>query len=190
MGDYDDTEVNYSAPTLSAVIALMGALRNRKTIETRARSLARINKQIDDATIKLTALTAKAEQDEAALAERAAALDAREAGIAQREDEFASSVETARDELRSYHDQLTRAERQLIHRVMATAGITGNWNPNLQSPPSWEQLRKMVANLPADLPAASPVEVISENARQDWAGHTFVPGSTLTRSTIREAQRE
>src|SRR6516164_6629003 len=110
----DDTEVNYSAPTLSAVIALMGALRNRKTVEARARALARINQQIDDATTKLTALTAKAEQEEAALAQRAAALDEREAGIARREDEFASSVETVRNELRSYHDQLTQAERQLI----------------------------------------------------------------------------
>jgi hypothetical protein len=182
----DDTEVNYSAPTLSAVIALMGALRNRKTVEARARALARINQQIDDATTKLTALTAKAEQEEAALAQRAAALDEREAGIARREDEFASSVETVRNELRSYHDQLTQAERQLIHRIMATAGITANWNPNLQSPPTWEQLRRMVADLPADLPATPPTEVIQENVREDWAGSVFMPGTTLTR-TVRGA---
>jgi hypothetical protein len=190
MSDYDDnTEANYSAPTLSAVITLMGALRNRKTVEARARALARINQQIDDATTKLTALTAKAEQDEGALAERAAALDAREAALDARVDWFAASLAEARDELRSYHDQLTQAERQLIHRVMATAGITANWNPNLQSPPTWEQLRRMVADLLADLPAAPPAELVSQEAREDWTGNVFVPGSTLTRS-IREAQRE
>jgi hypothetical protein len=39
----------------------------------------------------------------------------------------------------------------------------------------------MVAGLPDDLPAPA-AEVVSENVRQDWTGHNFISGSTLTRS--------
>jgi hypothetical protein len=68
---------------------------------------------------------------------------------------------------------------------MSTAGILGEWNPNLQPLPSWQQLRGMIADLPADLPVASPA-VVSKEVQEDWAGSVFVPGSSLTR-TIRGA---
>jgi hypothetical protein len=126
---------------------------------------------------------------QAALAARETALDERERAITQREDEFEASLKEARDNLHEQHAHLVETHRQLVHRIMSCSGILGEWNWNLQSPPSWEQLRKMIANLPADLPAASPAEVISENAREDWSGNVFVPGSTLTRS-IREARHE
>jgi hypothetical protein len=57
----------------------------------------------------------------------------------------------------------------------------GNWNFDLQGVPNWQQLRRMVAGLPDDLPAPA-AEVVSENVRQDWTGHTFIAGSSLTRT--------
>jgi hypothetical protein len=60
------------------------------------------------------------------------------------------------------------------------------WNPTLQDLPTWDQLRRQIVDLPADLPAAPPVEVVSENMREDWSGNVFVPGSSLTRSIAKE----
>jgi hypothetical protein len=43
----------------------------------------------------------------------------------------------------------------------------------------------MIADLPDDLPAEPPAEVVSQNVTGDWTrGHTFIPGSTLTRTII------
>jgi hypothetical protein len=163
----------------------MSALRNRKTVEARARALVRINQQIDDATTKLITLTAKAEQDEAAFAERVAALDAREAALAERDTAFESSAQTVRDELHAHHARIVAAERQLVYRIMSCAGITGEWSSDLRPLPTWQQLRQMVAGLPDDLPATPSAEVISENVREDWTGHTFLPN--LTRSINKAA---
>jgi hypothetical protein len=69
---------------------------------------------------------------------------------------------------------------------MSTAGILGEWNWNLQSPPAWEQLRRMVADLPEDLPAPR-AEVVSQETREDWTGHTVIADSSLTRSISHKA---
>jgi hypothetical protein len=128
----------------------------------------------DEARAEAAEIVAKIERDTNALAERERALDARKAA-------FASSLEDARCELYAHHNRIEQAHRQLVHRVMATAGITGNWNFDLQDPPTWQQLRRMIADLPDDLPAPA-AEVVSENVRHDWAGSEFIANTTLTRS--------
>jgi hypothetical protein len=160
-------------------IALCQIAKN-KTVAAQLKKLRRVNRQIADAEAKVIAVQDQAEQMQAALAARETALDERERALDDRETAFARELTDVRDELHEFHAHLEQTHRQLVHRIMSCAGITGNWNPNLQSPPTWEQLRKMVANLPEDLPAASPAEVISENVTQDWTGHTFLPN--LTRS--------
>jgi hypothetical protein len=86
-----------------------------------------------------------------------------------------------RDEFRQCHARLELVHRQLVHRIMSTAGIAGNWNFDLQGVPSWEQLRRQIADLPDDLPAPA-AETVTENVRHDWAGSEFIANTTLTRS--------
>jgi hypothetical protein len=182
--DTDDTDHGYSAPAADPVLIAIELCRiaKNKTLETAIRKLAKLNRQYADTQAKVAALAAQAEQINAALAQREAAIVAREAALDARVTTFESSCTDVRDELREHHARLEQSHRQLIHRIMSTAGILGEWNWNLQSPPTWEQLRRMVADLPADLPVTPPAEVMQENVSQDWTGHSFVPGSTLTRS--------
>jgi hypothetical protein len=134
---------------------------------------------------KTAALTAQAEQTAAALTEREAELAAREAAIERREAEFAASARDVRDELYAHHNRVEQAHSQLVRRVMATAGILGEWNFQLQDPPSWDVLKKLVA-LPDDPPAPSTEVSSAETVRHDWAGSEFIPDTTLTR-TVRGA---
>jgi hypothetical protein len=143
--------------------------------------LDRLDRKYADTQAKLAALTAQAAEIETALIRRVAELDARAATITKREDEFASSLADAHAELYAHHNRIEQTHAQLVRRVMATAGILGEWNFDLQGVPNWQQLRRMVAGLPDDLPAPA-AEVVSENVRQDWTGHNFISGSTLTRS--------
>jgi hypothetical protein len=163
-------------------IALCQIAKN-KTVATQLKKLRRVNRQIADAEAKVIAVQDQAEQMQAALADREAAIDERERALDARETAFAASAQDVRDELYAHHNRVEQAYRQLVHRIMATAGILGEWNWDLQSPPSWSQLRKMIANLPDDLPATPPAEVVSENVREDWSGNVFSP-STLTRSIV------
>ena len=65
---------------------------------------------------------------------------------------------------------------------MSTSGILAEWNPNLQPLPTWEQLRRMIVDLPADLPAPAADRTEVMDAREDWTGHVFVADSALTRT--------
>jgi len=100
-------------------------------------------------------MTAAAEQREAALDARAAACAERERTCDERDAVFERQATAVRDELRSYHNHLEQTHRQLLHRIMATAGILGTWNETLQDPPTWMQLRQMIVGLPDDPP---PIE--------------------------------
>ena len=167
-------------------IALCQIAKN-KTVATQLKKLRRVNRQIADAEAKVIAVQDQAEQMQAALADREAAIDERERALDARETAFAASAQDVRDELYAHQNRVEQTHRQLVYHIMATAGIAGNWNFDLQDPPTWEQLKRMIANLPDDLPATPSAEVVSENVREDWVGHTFVPGSTLTRSIIPKA---
>ena len=177
MADDDTVAANHSMPDPFALaIGLCQIAANAKAIEPALKRLRKLGRDIAKAEQKLAAVTAQAEQTNVELAARAAALDEREA----------SSVEAVRDELREHHARLEQTHRQLVHRIMSTAGILGEWNWNLQSPPAWEQLRRMVADLPEDLPAPR-AEVVSQETREDWTGHTVIADSSLTRSISHKA---
>jgi len=166
--------------TLGLMIAVTWCrVANNKALERMIKKLDRLDRKYADTQAKLAVLTAQAAEIETALTRRAAELDAREVASEARETAFESQAQDVRDELREHHARLEQTHRILVHRLMSTAGILGNWNFDLQGVPSWEQLRRQIGDLPPDPPAA---EVISENVREDWVGHTFVPGSSLTRS--------
>jgi hypothetical protein len=169
--------------TLGLMIAVTWCrVANNKALERTIKKLDRLDRKYVDTQAKLAALTAQATEIETALTRRAAELDARDAANIKREDEFASSLANAHAELYAHHNRIEQAHRQLVHRVMATAGILGNWNFDLQGVPNWQLLRRMVAGLPDDLPAAPAPEVVSRETREDWTGHTFIAGSSLTRT--------
>ena len=185
----EDTE-DYSPPApdrFADAIALCQIAKN-KTIATALKKLRRVNRQIADAEAKVIAVQDQVEQKEAALAAREAKLDARDTAITRRENEFAASAQDVRDELREHHNRIEQAHRQLVYRLMSTAGILGNWNENLQDLPTWEQLRRQIADLPADPPglSAEPTEAIDlirrdvGDERSDHLGNAFAP-STLRR---------
>ena len=166
--------------TLGLMIAVTWCrVANNKALERTIKKLDRLDRKYADTQAKLAVLTAQAAEIETALTRRAAELDAREVASEARETAFESQAQDVRDELREHHARLEQTHRILVHRLMSTAGILGNWNFDLQGVPSWEQLRRQIGDLPPDPPAA---EVISENVREHWVGHTFVPGSSLTRS--------
>jgi hypothetical protein len=145
-----------------------------------------LGRDIEKGEQKLAAVTAQAEQINAALAQREAACEARECAFDARATAFASELTDAHATLREHHAHLEQTNRSLIHRIMSTAGILGEWNWDLQSPPTWDQLRRMVADLPEDLPTPH-TDVVSQETREDWTGHTFIADSSLTRSINHKA---
>jgi hypothetical protein len=186
--DEHDDDHNHDAPIADPVLIALQLCQlaaNPKTIAAAVKKLRRLDRQYADTEAKLAALTAQAAAIETALTARAAELDRRQAEIERREAAFESQAGDVRDELREHHNRLEQTHRQLVHRLMSTAGITGNWNFDLQDPPTWQQLRRMIADLPDDLPAPA-AEVVSENVRHDWAGSEFIANTTLTR-TVRGA---
>jgi hypothetical protein len=173
------------APALdpfTAALVLIDLAQNPKATKAALKKLAQVDKAIGAAEQKLAAVTAATEQTNNALAERESAIAARETALDAREAAFASSCADVRDELRAYHNHLEQTHRQLVRRIMSTAGILGQWNFDLQDPPTWSQLQRMVAGLPDDLPA--PVaEAASREVTTDWTGqHNFIAGSSLTRT--------
>jgi hypothetical protein len=184
--DEDDGEVgNGHSPSVADPVliafTLIDLALNPKAAKAGLKQLVKLDKDIGVAEQKLAAVTAQTEQKQAMLAERSAALDARERALDERESALAVSAQDVRDELRQHHNRVEQAYRQLVHRIMSTAGILGEWNWDLQSPPSWEQLQRRIANLPPDLPAPAS-EAVTREVTQDWAGNVFVPGSSLTRT--------
>jgi hypothetical protein len=185
--DHEDDQDNghdYSVLELDSfatAIALCEIAQRAKPIATALKQLRKVGRDIAAAEAKLAAVTAQAEQKQAMLAERSAALDGRERTLDERESAFAVSAQDVRDELRQHHNRVEQAHRQLVHRIMSSSGILGNWNFDLQDPPTWQQLRRMIADLPDDLPAPAP-EAVTREVTQDWAGNVFVPGSSLTRT--------
>jgi hypothetical protein len=157
------------APALdpfTAALVLIDLALNPKATKAALKKLAQLDKSIGAAEQKLAAVTAATEQKQAALAERVAELDAREAAITKREDDFAVSAQDVRNELYQHHNRLDETHRQLVHRIMATAGILSGWNPALQPLPTWEQLRSQIADLPPD-PAPVPAPVLPIDAFSD-----------------------
>jgi hypothetical protein len=184
----DDGEVGngYAAPEFdpfTTAIALCEIAQRAKPIAAALKQLRKVGRDIAAGEAKLAAVTAQAEQIAAAMTEREAAIAARERALEERETAFAASIEEARDNLRGYYNSIAEADRITRYRILSSADLLSNFNPKLQDLPSWDTIRRLVVGLPPDLPAAPPAEIVSENVREDWAGHTFVPGSTLTRST-------
>jgi hypothetical protein len=182
--EHDGSDHGHSSPAADPVLIALELCRlaGNKTTAAALKKLRRLDRQYADIEAKIVALDAQAEQRDAALTARAAELDVREAALDARSAAFANELTDARDELHRYHNSLVETHRQLVHRILATTGLLGAWNWTLQSPPTWEQLRRMVADLPADLPAAPPAEIVSQEVRTDWAGSEFMPGSTVTRT--------
>ena len=139
---------------------------------------------------KTAALTAQAEQTTAALTEQATAIAAARAALEECKAAFAASIEEAHDHLRGYYNSIAEADRHLRYRIMNYAGLLHGYNAQLQDLPDWPAIKRMIPGLPADLPAAPPAEVVSENVREDWAGSVFVPGSTLTRSIVHKVTNQ
>jgi hypothetical protein len=170
--DTDNTAANHSMPDpFVLAIGLCQIAVNAKAIEPALKRLHRLGRDIEKAEKKLAALTAQAEQTNAELAARVAALDEREAALDARKTEFESSLTDARDELREHHARLDDTHRQLVHRIVSCSGILADWNPNLQSLPTWDQLKRLVAGLPDDLPLIER-EIVS-HPRIDALSDTF-----------------
>jgi hypothetical protein len=134
---------------------------------------------------KTAALTAQAEQTTAALTEQATAIAAARAALEECKAAFAASIEEAHDHLRGYYNSIAEADRHLRYRIMNYAGLLHGYNAQLQELPDWPAIKQMVPDL-SDLPVTPPAEVVSENVREDWSGHTFIADSSLTR-TVRGA---
>jgi hypothetical protein len=172
--DYeDDDEVDgggNGTPAADPVViafTLIDLALNPKAAKAGLKQLVKLDKSIAAAEQKLAALTAQAEQTTVALAQREAAVVAREAALDARETAFTSSLEDAHSELREHHGRVEQAHRQLVHRVMSTSGILSGWNPDLQDLPTWEQLRRQIADLPPDPPALVTAPIMRIDALSD-----------------------
>ena len=190
--EHDDDDHDHAAPMADPVLIALQLCQlaaNPKTIASAVKRLRRLDRQYADIQAKAAAVTAQVEQKQAAITEREQAIAAREVALEERETVFENQAGDVRDELRQHHARLEQTHRQLVHRVMSTAGILGEWNFDLQGVPTWQQLRRMVAGLPDDLPATPAAEVVSENVREDWSGNIFSP-STLTRSIVHKVTNQ
>jgi hypothetical protein len=165
-----------------AAIALCQVAQRAKTVEAALKRLRKIGRDTLVAERKLAAVEARAADTAAALAEREAELAAREAAITKRADEHAAAIEEARDHLRAYYDRIADMDRRIRYRIMASADLLHGFNERLQELPDWPAIKQMIPGLPPDLPAAPAPEAVARETREDWTGHTFIAGSTLTRS--------
>jgi hypothetical protein len=188
--DTDAAEANYSMPDpFSLAIELCRVAAKPATYAAALKKLRKLGRDILAAEQKLAALTTEAEQKQAAFAEREAQAAAREAALEAREAAFESQARDVRDELCEHHARLEQTHRVLVHRLMSTAGILGEWNWDLQSSPTWTQVRQMIAGLPDDPPApvaepAMRIDALSDtfdDPNADRHGAPFL--GELTRST-------
>jgi hypothetical protein len=190
MVDHDDdsdehNEHDHPAPAADPVLIALQLCQlaaNPKTIATAIKKLRRLDAQYADIQAKAAAIEVQVEQRNAALAARAAELDRRAAVLEERETAFAVSIEAAHGHLRGYYNSIAEEDRRIRYRILSHANLLHGYNERLQSLPDWRQIKQMVPDLPADLPATPPAEVVSRETREDWTGHTFIAGSSLTRS--------
>jgi hypothetical protein len=181
MSDYDEDDSedhdngngsDYSAAVDPHTLGLMIAVTwcrvaNNKTLERAIKKLDRLNAQYADIQAKCAALTVHAEQTKAALDARAAELDAREAAITKREDEFAASIEEARDHLRGYYNSIAEEDRRIRYRILSFANLLHGYNAQLQDLPDWRQIKQLVPDLPPDPPAPAAAPVMPIDALSD-----------------------
>ena len=184
----DDTDDIEAMPDpFSLAIELCRIAAKPATYAAAVKKLRKLGRDIETAEQKLSqlqtdaaAIAAKAESDASAIAEQSHVLDERTA-------EFENSLQEARDNLRAYYDSLADTDRRIRYRILSSADLLHGFNERLQDLSSWQAIRQLVPNLPPDLPVAPPAEVTQENTTQDWTGqHTFIAGSTLSRSVNRE----
>jgi hypothetical protein len=172
----------------SAALVLIDLAQNPKATKVALKQLVKLDKDIGAAEAKLAAVTAQTEQQQAALDARAAELDAREAAITKREDEFAASIEEARDHLRRYHDSIAEEDRRIRYRILSSADLLHGFNSRLQDLPDWPAIKQLVPDLPADPPAIERdvsyprIDVFSDTSNDphgDRHGNVFL--GTLSR---------
>jgi hypothetical protein len=189
--EHDGSDHGYSASAADPVLIALELCRiasSPKTIATALKRLRKLDRQFADIQAKCAALEARAEQTAAALAERETAIAAREVALDAREAEFAASIEEARDHLRSYYDSIAAADRITRYRILNSASLLSNFNPQLQDLPDWPALRRLVVNLPPDPPplerevAAPRIDAmsdVSDDPNADRHGNVFL--GTLSR---------
>ena len=149
----DDTNHSTTMPDpFVLAISLCQIAASAKAIEPALKRLRKLGRDIAKAEQKLAAVTAQAEQTNAELAARAAAIDERDRALDARATEFASSLETARAELHQYYNSIAEADRHIRYRIMSHADLLGGYNPQLQDLPSWDVLKRLVVGLPDDPP--------------------------------------
>jgi hypothetical protein len=175
----------YAEPVMdpfTVAIALCQVAQRAKAVEGALKRLRKIGRDTLVAERKLAAVEARAADTATALAEREAELDRREAAIARRETELEASLREAQDHLRQYHNNLAQQDRRIRYRILSSADLLHGYNERLQELPDWPAIKQMIPGLPPDLPAAPAPEVVARETREDWTGHTFIAGSSLTRS--------
>jgi hypothetical protein len=170
--DTDGTAADYSIPDpILIALELCRIASSPKTTATAIKRLRRLGRDIDAAEQKLAALTAQAEQKQAALDARAAAIDERARGLDARATEFESSLQEARDNLAGYYNSIAEADRHIRYRILSHADLLGGYNPALQDLPSWDVLKRLVVGLPDDPP---PIESdVASHPRIDALSDTF-----------------
>ena len=158
------------APALdpfTAALVLIDLALNPKATKAALKKLAQVDKSIGAAEQKLVAVTAQVEQTNNALAERESAIAAREKALDEREAGFADALKDAHATLRQYYDSIAAEDTRVRYRIMAHANLLHGFNERLQILPSWQQLRQMVPDLPADLPALKQTDVMRIDALSD-----------------------
>jgi hypothetical protein len=165
-----------------AIIAARDLALSAKIKPAEIKKRAKFERGLVDIQARCAALTAHAEQTKAALDERAAELDAHEAETERRATEREASLREAYDHLRGYYDRIAEADRHLRYRLLSYANLLHGYNARLQDLPDWPAIKQMIPGLPPDLPVTPPAETAVREVTTDWTGHTFIAGSTLTRS--------
>src|SRR6516225_4071763 len=126
MNDHDDDEQIESLPVPAPADRFGDALAlcriaNNKTIATALKKLRRVNRQIADAEAKVITVADQAEQMEAALDAREAAVAEGERALDARATKFESELQSAHAELCNHHRHVEEEDKRLRYRVMIHA---------------------------------------------------------------------
>jgi hypothetical protein len=179
--DIDDTDYSMPDPFVTA-IELCRIASSPKTIAAALKKLRKLGLAIDAAEAKLAAVQVQAAEIATKLETDVGALDERQRAFEARAVEFETSLHEAHATLRQHHARLSDTDRRIRWRVLNSADLLAGFNEQLQDLPDWPQIKQMVPGLPDDPPTAPPTEAVFQEVREDWTGHVFVPGSTLTRT--------
>jgi hypothetical protein len=162
------------ADPFTAALTLIALAADPKAIEKRLAELKAASTQLE----RMAATRADHDRRLAEIEKREAAALAREGAADVKEFELKNLFDHRRDELRALVREMHESEQRMIYRIAHHHDLLQDYNPGVQSPPTWANLDQMLADIRRDAHFTEQAEGMFTTEAVD----TAPAGSALTRS--------